>query len=651
MPYRGTHSVQFPQDPTRNVMLMTGDNMRGKTSFLNAIRWCLYGEALDRSRHKIDNLKLINTEAAKLGEYEMSVSISFSEGEDQLEMLRLVKRQDEAQIPLVEQHLVETTDLTLNGNPQTADEISNIINRIMPSEISRFFLFDGELLQEYESLVVEQARQADQIKERIEQALGVPALINARDELKVIQEDATKAQERDARKDKQTKSKASQLAELLASQELLEKERAGINEQQTEMEKDIGTLQNELSQTEAVQRRQHDIDLIKTNQKNKETALDTIEVDIKDQLKTLWLAVLETRIKDKVKAIKQERDRIQHEYQQFASLQEQQSNLTKSLESEECAYCKQPLKQQERQAIESRIADIQSKLGNESPNYEALQKLTNTVDLLNNIKGQGEISRVLNLSKQKQGLRVELVQLDTRLAQLEEEVKGFDTSEISRKRKRLDQTLVVLEQSRNKARELNEKLGKNKEQQGAISKVIKQASGASSRRSSTKVDIVNMLAQIFERGIDDLRDSVRDQVEQTASSAFMQMTTEQTYQGLEINKNYGLQIKDQHGDIVKLRSAGAEQIVALSLIDGLNKTSGRLAPIIMDTPLGRLDPKHRENVLKYLLTMAEQVVFIVHEGELDREAISRAGIANRIGGEYQIQRISATESTLVRAGA
>ena len=36
MPYRGLQRLSFPEDPQRNVMVVLGDNMRGKTSLLNA---------------------------------------------------------------------------------------------------------------------------------------------------------------------------------------------------------------------------------------------------------------------------------------------------------------------------------------------------------------------------------------------------------------------------------------------------------------------------------------------------------------------------------------------------------------------------------------------------------------------------------------
>jgi DNA sulfur modification protein DndD len=91
------------------------------------------------------------------------------------------------------------------------------------------------------------------------------------------------------------------------------------------------------------------------------------------------------------------------------------------------------------------------------------------------------------------------------------------------------------------------------------------------------------------------------------------------YRGLEINQNYGLSIVDSSDRYVSLRSAGAEQVVALSLIDGLNRTGRAAGPIVMDTPFGRLDLRHRDNILAYLPTVASQFVLLVHSGEIRPE--------------------------------
>jgi len=53
----------------------------------------------------------------------------------------------------------------------------------MPEQVSRFFLFDGELLQQYEELLRNDSEMGRQIKESVERILGVPVLTNARTDL------------------------------------------------------------------------------------------------------------------------------------------------------------------------------------------------------------------------------------------------------------------------------------------------------------------------------------------------------------------------------------------------------------------------------------------------------------------------------------
>ena len=86
------------------------------------------------------------------------------------------------------------------------------------------------------------------------------------------------------------------------------------------------------------------------------------------------------------------------------------------------------------------------------------------------------------------------------------------------------------------------------------------------------MSIATDLERTFSASIEELRDRLRERVGSLANDAFKKMTTQKEYRGLEINSNYGLSILDGAGRKVPLRSAGAEQVVALSLIDGLNRT-------------------------------------------------------------------------------
>ena len=74
-------------------------------------------------------------------------------------------------------------------------------------------------------------------------------------------------------------------------------------------------------------------------------------------------------------------------------------------------------------------------------------------------------------------------------------------------------------------------------------------------------------------------------------------------------------------------SAGEKQIYAISILWGLAKTSGRSLPMIIDTPLGRLDSDHRHRLIEeYFPHASHQVVVLSTDTELDKrncEMLSR----------------------------
>ncbi|WP_427500884.1 DNA sulfur modification protein DndD [Methylomonas sp. MED-D] len=64
-------------------------------------------------------------------------------------------------------------------------------------------------------------------------------------------------------------------------------------------------------------------------------------------------------------------------------------------------------------------------------------------------------------------------------------------------------------------------------------------------------------------------------------------------------------------------SAGERQIYAVAMLDALAKTSGRKLPIIIDTPLGRLDSKHRKKLVEnYFPRASHQVIILSTDTEI-----------------------------------
>jgi DNA sulfur modification protein DndD len=100
------------------------------------------------------------------------------------------------------------------------------------------------------------------------------------------------------------------------------------------------------------------------------------------------------------------------------------------------------------------------------------------------------------------------------------------------------------------------------------------------------------------------------------------------------------------------RSAGENQIFATALIAGLAEVSKVQAPLVVDTPLGRLDSKHRENIFYFWTSDPNrQVILLSQDEEIDPEFYKR--IKKNIAITYLLEHSDVGDGigrTVVRKG-
>ena len=114
---------------------------------------------------------------------------------------------------------------------------------------------------------------------------------------------------------------------------------------------------------------------------------------------------------------------------------------------------------------------------------------------------------------------------------------------------------------------------------------------------------------------------------------------------------FDVKLVDESGISInrKAMSAGEKQIYAISILEALGKTSGRKLPIIIDTPLGRLDSHHRDKLVEnYFPHASHQVVILSTDTEIDKQYVD--SIEDDITRTYEICFDGRTKSSTLKSG-
>jgi DNA sulfur modification protein DndD len=96
-------------------------------------------------------------------------------------------------------------------------------------------------------------------------------------------------------------------------------------------------------------------------------------------------------------------------------------------------------------------------------------------------------------------------------------------------------------------------------------------------------------------------------------------------------------------------SAGERQLLAVAMLWGLARVSGRELPTIIDTPLGRLDSTHRKLIVeRYFPNASHQVLLLSTDEEIDEELATV--LQDSIGRSYELRYDDTDGSSTVHEG-
>jgi DNA sulfur modification protein DndD len=616
-PFYGLQNLDLRPESGRPLTLIRALNDVGKTSLFTALRFCLYGE------RRPQLAKLINRTAAVEADGQMFVRMLFDHDASQYEIARVLEYRKGA-LP-TEEPIVrgdDTVSIIKDGviqNLRSVEQQNEFIEAILPFDASRFFFFDGEQIQVYTKHPPE-----ERVREAIEIVLGIRELLNARDDLQHLNDEYRRDLNRLLKEKSRDEDESRQL-------EVLEAELRQLKDDIEQLTDRIAETRQVVSECDAILERAAEIREKVVRRKILEAELERSKQDIETVINEqrlfnryagplLLAPVLE------IVCGPPER----HHSRPAVWKREAAKHV---LVAGEC-ICGRPITE-ECTAVLKAAAETETKTFQDLLRDSALQLLRSLEPRSRERDLVGFLERHLELEAKRRDFKTEH-------ARLHEELRAFREEDIKRTEDVRSKAQVDLERSEEQRRtKLESVRRKEAELDARQARLANRTISVDVQRQQRILETCRAARDAIHDVIDRLVASRRAQVEELASDVFRKLTNNPAlYEGIVIDTDYSLKIKTVGGITrpvwIQEPSAGASQIIATAFIAALNRYTAREAPVVIDTPIGRLDPIHKRNLLEFLPEFGPQVLILYQPEELDDGDVGMLKPA--VNAEWEIGR-------------
>ena len=646
-PYHGKQSLEFSERD--GVTIIWGDNGFGKTSIMNAFRYVLWGNLYGRKRQCLQPYTFVNIPSLVDGD-DMLVELYMNyNGSDCIVSRGLhrvggdgTKAEDYEVIFKVK---VDTKTL----NKEESDEF---LATAFPDRVSRFYLFDGELLGEYEDLLDEQDESGAKIKKSIEDILGIPILENARKNIESILSNFNKDATNLAKKEESTEK-------ISEAYDKAVEELDHVEESKKDLEKKLGDARSEETRINDLMAANSTFSGYVSQKNEKESklkadkdALEKTREKIIPFVEDAWKEVLNPVINEAIGYLDSSVADIKEKESNGKSLLFVSEFIAKHLSNHphHCPICDNALSsslQDEILAHFSKDKLLEITTAEKDQLDAASSRIAMLKKCLSGSK-KGEISILLE-QIDTLSISIDLTQADIEEIKNRIEAIGSTASEdeVRELPQQLSTCLRKIEEIKQGIKEADEHIADVK---AAIERLDNQLQKNSKNPdvqiAKNKEKFTSHLGELFEESISQFRDKLKVNVESDASIFFKAISNDPDYDHLKINDSYGLQIIGSDGLIVPNRSSGYEQVVAISLISALHKNAPIEGPIFMDSTFQRVDGRHKQKIIKNLHTFGHQVIVLAYYSEMGDITQVKDALGAHLLKEYRLNHTSSKETTI-----
>ena len=585
------------KDNDRPVILVQGHNGAGKTTFLEAVRLALYGKhALGArvARADYENYLRDRIHSPSL-EKRASVQLTFTRQDQGLAHIFEVTRSWAARGASV----IETLELTRDGEPVSniaAENWDHYLEDMIPSGISQLFFFDGEKIQDIAN-ETPTINELDAIKtllglDLITQLKSDLAVYNARRnpasfdvDLDAIERDLSRIKselilaEEDAAECRAIRQQIQ--SRITHAQKVFQNEggaaatdRAALKQTLREVEKQIGLLRGDL----------------------KRIAESPMPFCLAPKLITRFRKEMTN------KGVQSNRKVVEDFLRKFAEDKKTKASRRPSW-------------------TQSHFDTLQAFLSKGSGADDSLRLDAEPSWIMERLNRIDESAR-----REAASLASEFDNARYRRTELKAQLKGFDATTANEALETLKEAEYSLGIADAKLSLKEREIASLRHQMATIKSELDKALAIKfdMQCAEHKIDLANRARAalaVYEERILEFR------VEKL-SSHFVEcfnalLRKKRLFSKVRVDpETFNISLIDKNNVVVRKEalSAGERQLFAISMLWALGKTSGRELPMIIDTPLSRLDKVHRKTIMEnYVPHASQQIILLCTDTELTED--------------------------------
>ncbi len=636
--YKGTNTISLLPSDDKNIIVVSGKNGYGKTTFLMSLVWCLYGKQMEKVdelyekeiRDKGNYTKYIanslNRKAYEDGETEFSVSITFSGVKipditcNEVTIRRsynIVSSTSDKVEVLIDGYPNELID-DLTKENQKGEEIF-IRDFILPIEIAKFFFFDAEKIVSLAE--VNSNSQRRQLSKAYSEVLGIQKYEDLKANLEEKQDEYRR---RSAKPEEQ--EELNQLHADIANTNIeIEKYQDQIDDlkhERNQKEKEAEDIQRKLIR-EGDKMTLEELTSLKDEQVKLERQKDEIQEKLKDLLDIIPFALAGDTLAGVSEQVKNEQDLSEQKYRQD-DVNEKIDQIRQDIEAERLKT-NFVVNVNIRDFYEAQIRKLVKKYF-----YSDLKELPENIKILHDFSNveTNEFNQLVSTIKHsfkdafsQMNTEYSFVknQLDAIIRKIRDAEKSAEDEYIAALRdtkERLDKRIISIENEIEsivlKIGELSNQGKTHKQRQEILRKKIDESSVYSEKEQKTK-QLINRLQKFINLFKEEKKKSLGEKM-------LISLDTLLHKKNFIRKVDVDISMSGDDIDIVLYNgndkiidksslSMGERQMYASALLSSLVDESEIEFPVFIDSPMQKFDEEHAENIIRHFYpNVSKQVV-------------------------------------------